>query len=128
MIDFINTLLKKDELISQVPDDFKPFITAFVKNLAISNFKREDVPYILNSFDDAKIATLMAVPPGAYTWDAEYFYTLLRPLIYTEACRSVDGFERKMEATSITQSYLQQDIPMQQQSGLFGKVKRIFGR
>lgn len=131
-LDFIQELLSKDELLKQVPDELKLYVTGFVKNLAISNFTEKDVTQMVNAFDDMKTAYLMRQPPGAYTWDIEYTFTVLRPVIYAEACRAKDGQERKLMATSINQTYMQSDMrgqPMGGNSGgLFGRLRKIFGR
>lgn len=131
-LDFIQELLSKDELLKQVPDELKLYVTGFVKNLAISNFTEKDVTQMVNAFDDMKTAYLMRQPPGAYTWDIEYAFTVLRPVIYAEACRAKDGQERKLMATSINQTYMQSDMRGQPMGGnpggLFGRLRKIFGR
>ncbi len=131
-LDFIKTLLDKKSFADTIPDEMnlKPFLHAWVKNLAISNFSNSDITYIMNSFDDAKNASLMALPPGRYSWELEHYYSLMRPLIFAEAKRSLNGFERKMQVSSISQNISQtmgSNTEVQASSGLFGKVKRMIG-
>ncbi len=133
-LDFIQELLNKDEILNEMPEELKLYVKAFVKNLAISNFTDQDIKYIVNAFDDMKTAYLMRLPPGAFTWDIEYMFTVLRPLIYTEASRAKNGRERELMATSINQTYFQQDlrgnIPQgnNNSSGLTNRIKKFFGR
>lgn len=133
-IDFIKELLNKNEIKSEIAAPLKLYFEGLVKNLAISNFSESDVRHIMNSFDDMKTALLMQYPPGAYSWEMEYQFSALRPLVFTEACRGKDGFERRLMATSINQTYLQQDMrgnfPGQQQSGtgFMGRIRKMFSR
>lgn len=83
-------------------------------------------------FDDMKTSFLMRYPPGAYTWDLEYEFTILRNVIFAELSRGKDGFERKLMATSINQTYMQSDFRNSQSpatgGGLTGRIKKFFGR
>jgi hypothetical protein len=130
-LDFIQELLNKEELMKNIPPHFKLFTSAFIKNLAISNFTEKDIRYIVTAFDDIKTATIMAKPPSFFTWEDESVFTHLRPIVFTEACRAKEGQERKLLATSINQTYLQQDVRGMQSAGsggIWNRMRKLFGR
>lgn len=129
-LDFIQELLNKDDLMKNIPGHFKLFMSTFVKNLAVSNFTDKDIRYIVSAFDDIKTSAIMAKPPGFFSWEDEAVFTHLRPIVYSEACRAKDGQERKLLATSINQTYLQQDVRGMQSTGssAMGRLRKFFGR
>lgn len=131
-IDFIKELLNKDELKTQVSKDLQLHFSSFVKNMAVANFTETDIRMMMLRFDDFKTAYLMRLPPGAYTWDLEYQFTALRNVLCAELTRGRDGFERKLMATSINQTYMQSDfrnnMPLNNSGGMMNRFRKFFSR
>lgn len=131
-LDFIQELLNKDELKNRISEPLQMHFAAFIKTMAISNFTEADINRMILRFDDMKTAYLMRFPPGAYTWEIEYQFTVLRNVLYAELTRGRDGFERKLMATSINQTYMQSDmrnnITQPSSGGIMGKFRKFFGR
>ncbi|XHH53670.1 MAG: hypothetical protein [Methanosarcina spindle-shaped virus 1] len=124
--------MNKDELKEKISEPLQLHFASFVKTMAIANFSESDIQRMILRFDDMKTSFLMRYPPGAYTWDLEYEFTILRNVIFAELSRGKDGFERKLMATSINQTYMQSDFRNSQGpatgGGLMGRVKKFFGR
>lgn len=131
-LDFIQELLNKDELKGKISEPLQLYFATFVKNMAIANFTEKDIDNMILRFDDMKTAYLMRHPPGAYTWDLEFEFTSLRNVLCAELTRGRDGFERKLMATSIQQSYMQSDftnnLPGQSTGGMMGRFRKFFSR
>ena len=134
-LDFIRELLKKDELKENISDDLKIHFDSIVKNIAVANFSEDEIKIMILRFDDLKTSFLMEFPPGAYTHNMETQFTALRNVLCSELSRAKDGFERKLMATSIQQSYSQSDLRGYPQfgtnsssGGFFNKIRRMFNR
>jgi hypothetical protein len=132
-LDFIQELLNKDDLKEKISAPLQLYFSAFVKNMAIANFTERDIQNMMLRFDDMKTSYLMRYPPGAYTWDLEFEFTALRNVLCAELTRGRDGFERKLMATSINQTYMQSDFrnsqPMGSSSGgIMGRFRKFFNR
>ncbi|MDQ1253455.1 MAG: hypothetical protein QG646_2622 [Euryarchaeota archaeon] len=134
-LDFIKELLKKDELKEHISSDLEIYFDSIVKNIAVANFSEAEIKLMILRFDDLKTAFLMQFPPGAYTHEMETQFTALRNVLCSELSRAKDGFERKLMATSIQQSYMQSDLRGYPQlgsssnsGGFFGKIRRMFNR
>jgi hypothetical protein len=131
-LDFTRELLNKDDLKDKISTQLHLYFHTFQKNLAISNFSDVDIQNMILRFDDMKTAFLMRYPPGAFTFDIEEQFTGMRITMCAELTRAKDGFERRMMATSINQSYNQSEISnsMGQQSGggFMGRISKMFNR
>lgn len=111
---FIDAILKKDELEKIIPKKFSLMFRLVVKNLALSNYSKDDVIDVVNQIDYMRSMMVMQHPPGWWTWRDEEHYQMIRTLARSEALRGLDGRERKLLATSINQ--VQQDVNYRQPS------------
>lgn len=130
-IDFIQELLLKNELKDKISEPLQLHLASFLKTAAIANFTEADIKTMILRFDSLKLGYLMQFPPGAYSWQLEYEFSILRDVFYMELTRGRDGFERKLMATSINQTYMQSDFRNSQPQsggGLTGRIKKFFGR
>lgn len=132
-IDFIKELLNKDELKEKISQDLQLYFSTFTKNLAIGNFTETEIRMMMLRFDDMKTAYLMRLPPGAYSWQIEYEFTALRNVLCAELTRGREGFERKLMATSINQTYMQSDFRNNMamgnnNGGILNRFRRFFSR
>lgn len=133
-LDFIKELLTKNELKTHISDEIKLFFDSFVKSMAISNFSEKEIQLQMLRFDDLKTAFLMRYPPNAYTFEIEEQFTAMRAVLAAELSRGKDGFERKLMATSINQTYMESDFRNSAMGagntsgGFFGKIRRMFNR
>lgn len=132
-LDFIQELLNKDDLKDKISKPLQLYFASFVKNMAIANFTETDIQNMILRFDDMKTAYLMRFPPGAYSWDLEFEFTALRNVLCAELTRGRDGFERKLMATSINQTYMQSDFTNNMQGssssgGMMGRFRKFFNR
>lgn len=104
--DMLQILLTKDEFKNGdlLTNGLKKTTAFYEKTLALSNIKREDIFWIMEGAKDMKVAYLMTRPKDLYTWEEEFLWTGFVQWLRLEATRGVDGFERHMQATQITQN------------------------
>lgn len=129
--DLLRILVNKDEVLEDpsVPEVIKKVMLWYNKTIALSNIKREDIFHIQENFRDARVAALMGRGRKNFTWEEEMWWSLLNNWIFIESTRGVDGFERVMQTTQISQ--INQDSKQQltgsNSGGIFGMLKSKLG-
>lgn len=129
--DLLGILLSKDEMLSNpnVNKSVQSALGVFHKTLALSNIKREDIFWILEGYADIKVASMMAKPKSEFSWEEESDWTRGKAWLKVEATRGVDGFEREMQVTQISNntSQLVQDSNSNKSGGFMNYIRGALG-
>jgi len=93
---------------------------------ALSNLSEEQIKRVINRLAIVDRLNMINMPPSEFKMDnlIEYWQMVQKATIKSH--RSLQGFERKMQATQIKEvSAISRD---NSSGGLFGGIRRLFGR
>ena len=118
--EYIRTILIDEGL----PVEVKKYFWGYSSRLnTLSNLNLNQINKLLFDFDDGWLALLMSIPRDSFTWELEALKTQFRSTYEIQLNRSANGFERRMEATQIKQSIIQDN----QAKTKTGFLTKIFG-
>lgn len=111
-----------------VPDNLKSSFWAFFnKNIVLGNISEREKGKLLNRFDLTVLTEIMSHPRAWLTSERTSQLENLRSFYELQLSRAVGGFERRMEATQISQVIRStENMEKEEKKGTGGAVRRIF--
>lgn len=128
--DFADIMLEKRRFAETLSPSGKKILTFIEKNIALSNFTDKDVQAFLWQLDNIIDSETMRYPPIFLSWEKYQENEMLLAVGRCEATRAKNATERRLLATQLTESTINQNSVRQgnESSGLFSRIARGFMR
>jgi hypothetical protein len=130
-LDFYKMLLSTKEVVNDLPTEMQP-LGRMISTVQLTNLTESKVKSMKAKFQTIKTMNLMSRPPGSYTWSKANEYGKLEFLLDVYLNKSIGGFERRLLATSISESHHSTDLTKQgvpqAGGGVFGTFSKFAKR
>lgn len=96
------------------------------KEMSLSNLTEKDIERVLTGMNVAYNYYLMSKPDYEHTWKDDIDFRQLRMKVFVKLKRSQDGFERKLDATQIRVSQIEEGQIKSTGGGIGGRLGKFF--
>ncbi|MDR0767745.1 MAG: hypothetical protein LBE57_04830 [Methanosarcinales archaeon] len=128
--DFADTMLEKAAFINTLSPHVIPLARLIEKNIALSNFSDNDIIRMRHKVDDIINTYLMQFPPSYHTFGLQHELEKVKVVAEWEGTRAKGGTERKLLATQLSESTINQNSSRDRQgtSSWIGRLSKAFAR
>ena len=121
----LHKLLEMDYIPQEIRDEYWVVCS---NSLKLSNLKEADVWWLMNQYDLMELRTIRALKGHTYDTKFARLMGMLKMEYFANLHRAIDGFERKTQASQITNTITSDtSANVTRSSGLWGHIKSIFG-
>ena len=126
--DFADIMLEKTEFIRSLPEEVQPIARLVEKNIALGNFSELDTYRLRHKIDDIINTFMMQFPPGYHSHYLQYNLEKIKAVAEWEGTRAKGGTERRLLATQLSESTINQNSVREGQTSWFSRLSNAFKR